>query len=270
MNYFELYPGDYMRKTADLSLMEHGAYLMLLASYYSTEGKLPADLPALYRISRAMTKHEKEAVTTVEDRFFPINGDGSRHNYRADQEIEKARKRIETSRRNGKKGGRPVITCQDTQQVTGGIPDTNPSVTCSGKALHVPHATEDQELSTSLRSVDVGIEDSSPPQGNGFEKPKANPVPYEQIVNLYHESLPMCPRVYKLTKTRKGLLSARWKEDLTNLDEWKNFFDFVGKSKFLTGKATPQPNKPPFIANLEWLTSPGNFAKIAEENYHRG
>lgn len=127
-----------------------------------------------------------------------------------------------------------------------------------------------QELSTSLRSVDVGIEDSSPPQVNGFEKPKANPVPYEQIVNLYHESLPMCPRVYKLTKTRKGLLSARWKEDLTNLDEWKNFFDFVGKSKFLTGKATPQPNKPPFIANLEWLTSPGNFAKIAEENYHRG
>ena len=108
MNYFEFYSGDYTRDTADLTMIEHGAFLLLLADYYATETPKPNHNPTLFRIARAMTKEEQDAVIAVADRFFPVNpADGLRHNDRADREIAKARVRIESARENGRRGGRP-------------------------------------------------------------------------------------------------------------------------------------------------------------------
>lgn len=108
MNYYERYCGDYQRDTAHLSLAEHGAYTMLLDTYFSVEKPLPAEFPSLYRVCRAMTRIEQQAVRTVAEQFFPISAlDGLRHNRRADREIVKARPKIEAARINGRKGGRP-------------------------------------------------------------------------------------------------------------------------------------------------------------------
>jgi uncharacterized protein YdaU (DUF1376 family) len=108
MNYYERYCGDYQRDTAHLSLAEHGAYTMLLDTYFSVEKPLPSDLPSLYRVCRAMTRLEQQAVKSVAEQFFPISAiDGLRHNQRADREIAKARPKIEAARNNGRKGGRP-------------------------------------------------------------------------------------------------------------------------------------------------------------------
>lgn len=90
MNFYKHYIGDYARDTAHLSLLEHGAYRVLLDTYYATEKPLPADPSSLYRICRATTAAEKKAVDKVADQFFPVNGDGSRHNQRADQELADA------------------------------------------------------------------------------------------------------------------------------------------------------------------------------------
>lgn len=98
---------------------------------------------------------------------------------------------------------------------------------------------------------------------------RANPVPSAEIVGLYHEKLPMLPKVEKLTKARIGYIRQRWAEDLPTLEAWGNFFDDVSGSLFLTGRAPARDGKPPFRADLEWLTRPGNFAKIAEGKYHR-
>ncbi|SFH60358.1 Protein of unknown function [Nitrosospira sp. Nsp14] len=110
MNYYERYCGDYQRDTAHLSLAEHGAYTMLLDTYFSVEKPLPSDLPSLYRVCRAMTRLEQQAVKSVVDQFFPLSpADGFRHNQRADREIAKARPKIEAARNNGRKGGRPRL-----------------------------------------------------------------------------------------------------------------------------------------------------------------
>jgi hypothetical protein len=93
--------------------------------------------------------------------------------------------------------------------------------------------------------------------------------PFAEIVALYHEKLPMCPGVEKLTDTRKGYIRQRWIDDLPTLDAWRNYFTDVAASKFLTGKVPGKDGKPPFVADLEWLTRPGNFAKVAEGKYHR-
>ena len=108
MNYYERYCGDYQRDTAHLSLAEHGAYTMMLDTYFSVEKPLPEDFSSLYRVCRAMSRLEQQAVRAVAEQFFPISpDDGLRHNQRADREIAKARPKIEAARINGKKGGRP-------------------------------------------------------------------------------------------------------------------------------------------------------------------
>mgnify|MGYP001826100635 CR=1 FL=1 len=98
---------------------------------------------------------------------------------------------------------------------------------------------------------------------------KKNVVPFQKIVALYHEILPNAPKVEKLTKARQGYIRQRWLSDLETLDGWRNYFLYVAKSKFLTGKTQGRDDKPPFVANLEWLTKESNYAKVAEGNYHK-
>lgn len=97
MNYFEFYPGDYLRDTTRLTLAEHGAYVRLLMAYYSDEQPLPAENDALFRIVSAQNTAEKQAVLKVADLFFPVTRDGTRHNGRADAEITKAQGRMDAS-----------------------------------------------------------------------------------------------------------------------------------------------------------------------------
>jgi uncharacterized protein YdaU (DUF1376 family) len=95
VNYFEFYPGDYLRDTTRLTLAEHGAYLRLMLAYYSDEQPLPAEKDELFRIVCAQNSAEKQAVLKVANLFFPVTRDGNRHNARADQEIAKCGTRMD-------------------------------------------------------------------------------------------------------------------------------------------------------------------------------
>jgi hypothetical protein len=105
--------------------------------------------------------------------------------------------------------------------------------------------------------------------------------PHEQILALYHELLPQCPRVVEWNETRRGYMRARWREKAkpngttqgyTTVDGglayWRRFFGFVAKSKFLTGGAEGRNGRPPFCADLEWLIRPTNFTHVIEGKYH--
>lgn len=142
MNYYERYVGDYLRDTPHLSLLEHGAYNVLLDVYYATEQPLPGALDAVYRICRALTKAEQAAVRSVLDQFFPLAEDGARHHGRCDREIQKAQRRIAAVRQNGARGGRPKKPKNNLaglQQVPKQEPKTNLPETNAGEALHTPH-----------------------------------------------------------------------------------------------------------------------------------
>ena len=104
MNWYPRYPGDYMRDTAHLSLTEHGAYNVLLDHYYATGGPLPDRHEALIRICRAYEDSEKQAVKSVADAFFPVNGDGMRHNRRADKQLAEMEEKHQTLSDAGKRG----------------------------------------------------------------------------------------------------------------------------------------------------------------------
>lgn len=100
--------------------------------------------------------------------------------------------------------------------------------------------------------------------------PDAKRCPVQEIVALYHAMLPMCPSAEKLTRTRIGYIRARWREDLPTIEAFRNYFADVKKSRFLTGQVNGSRDRPPFVADLEWLMRPGNFAKVLEGKYHRG
>jgi uncharacterized protein YdaU (DUF1376 family) len=185
MNYFELYPGDYLRDTTRLSLVEHGAYLRLLMAYYAEEQPLPADEAELFVIVSAVSAADKAAVRKVASRFFPVGDDGLRRNGRADEEIEKAQRRIAISRENGSKGGRKKNpTGNPTGNPAGnpagssqGNPAGTQQGTRSGEALHTPHAIHHQEQKPSPSSSVAG-QPARPPAG--LTDDDDGPVPGEQ------------------------------------------------------------------------------------------
>lgn len=122
MNYYERHLGDYARDTAHLSLLEHGAYTILLDRFYVTEQGIPAD--QVHRIARAKSKDEKAAVDAVLAEFFVLEN-GAYIQKRAMAEIQKAQTRINAARANGKTGGRPKRNPEEThRKPTGFISET--------------------------------------------------------------------------------------------------------------------------------------------------
>lgn len=99
----------------------------------------------------------------------------------------------------------------------------------------------------------------------------ADPCPHQEIIAAYHEALPTCTPVKSWSETRQSFLRQRWREDAKRqrLEWWRRFFAYVAQSRFLTGQGDSSPGRDPFVADLEWLVRPQNFAKVIEGKYHR-
>ena len=125
-----------------------------------------------------------------------------------------------------------------------------------------PHVTEaeakaDTEANKKTTDLVVGA----------AERP---PCPHDEIIKLYHQHLPMCPAVRIWNEKRRRMLKARWNEnqDRQDLKWWAGYFQYVAKSKFLTGKSKPMPGRKVFMADLEWLVNESNLIKVYEGKYH--
>ena len=100
-------------------------------------------------------------------------------------------------------------------------------------------------------------------------KPKRNVVPFQKILDLYHNTLPELPRAEKLTKAREGKIRQRWLSDFPTLDDWKDYFAHIRNSEFLMGRSPPGFGRDkPFRADLDWLINESNAVKICEGKYH--
>lgn len=86
MNYYEHHLGDYFKDAGHLSMIEHGAYRLLLDAYYIREMPLPLSVKDCCKLARATSKAEREAVEYVLRQFFQEQEDGW-HQDRADREI---------------------------------------------------------------------------------------------------------------------------------------------------------------------------------------
>jgi uncharacterized protein YdaU (DUF1376 family) len=253
MHYYQFHIGDYKSHTHHLSLIEDLAYRRLLDHYYLHEA------PIKQRdIARqiGMRDHEQE-VLTVLDEFFMSAEDGFIHP-RADAEIAKFKEFAEAGKRGAAKrwakGG-------DGEAIS--PPNAPPIATINHKPI------TNNQVNTYI----------CPPDGEPEAKDGLPTCDHKTIVELYHQHLPTLRRVEVWNDTRKGYLKQRWREvavDLAKTDTvtsevmlnwWADFFQHIGKSKFLTGKVNSRDGRA-FVADLEWIIKPTNFAKIVEGKYH--
>lgn len=137
--------------------------------------------------------------------------------------------------------------------------------------------TETETDISSANALEVRS-DADGPAEPAIESKKSLSCPHQKVIDLYHQSLPYCPQVREWNTTRQRYLQSRWREkavslgwqkDAEGLEWFHRFFAFVSESKFLTGKADGRGGKPPFVADLEWLMKPSNFAKVVEGKYHQ-
>jgi uncharacterized protein YdaU (DUF1376 family) len=163
--YYRFFPGDYLRDTSGLSLMEHGAYNLLLHHYYSVEGCVKDEKPRLFRLCGAVLPEEQAAVIHVVDTYFPIVN-GKLTNKRADEEILGRHAFLEEQSRKGRLGGRPRNNPDESRGLSTVKPDES-----RGKAGEKPKPKPDESLPSPSPSPDLKKDQSQipvvPRPGNG-------------------------------------------------------------------------------------------------------
>ncbi len=157
LNRYDRYPGDYLRDTLSLTLAQDGAYTRLLDVYYSSESPIPDE--DKFSLARCRSKADEKITQWVLDRFFVRQKNGEKLVWihaKCEREIAKASTRIEASRRNGGKGGRPRNDSkQETQQVISRkprneprekLPSPSPSVVATATTMRPPLAAESLDV----------------------------------------------------------------------------------------------------------------------------
>lgn len=164
------------------------------------------------------------------------------------------------------------------QQHTGNATATHSYVAPETETETETELKEKPRPTTEPHSADA----DSGPEVAVLTKPATRTIPncpIAAVIEAYHAELPAAPRVSVRNSIRDGLISARWRQifadgKATSRDEglrqFREFFAYCRESKFLTGRVPPRSKDArPFLADLEWLMSPTNFAKTVEGRYHR-
>jgi uncharacterized protein YdaU (DUF1376 family) len=143
MHWYKRHIGDYGKKTAHLSLLEHGVYGALLDWSYATEQCLPPEKDSIYHICGAASAKEKRAVDKVVNEFFIPTTEG-RKNKRTFEECEEYR-RIGKIKRKAVRVRWDNISNTDVLQ-NGSEPDTSQEPrTDNPEPTTIPQEAESQK-----------------------------------------------------------------------------------------------------------------------------
>ena len=255
MHYYKRNLGDYAKKAGRLTMLQHGAYTLLIDSCYDRE--LFPTLDQALEWTWASTEAEVEAVKFVLSRFFTLDKDGQYVQDRILEELLHYHKNADTNKR-----------IADEREAKRKEKRTN-------RERSVDEAPPNHKPITINQEPDISL---CPFVGEPDEKKLPN-CDHQLVVDLYHKHLPTLRRVEVWNDTRKGYLRQRWREVATELSEkqevkaedvlrwFTEFFEHIATSKFLTGRVNDKSGRS-FAADLEWILKPSNFAKIVEGKYH--
>jgi uncharacterized protein YdaU (DUF1376 family) len=252
--YMQLYVADYLADTAHLTTEEHGAYVLLLFSYWQTGKALKAE--RLSSISRLSNERWTNVEQTLAEFFHVKNGVWTHKRVEAD--LEKAGGK---SRKNSEAGKKSALARSLAKQELERDETTSVQRTLQRTFNHA--RSRDTDTDTDTDTEDQKHMSSGKPN----DVPMAERIPYKEILDLYHENLKSLPRVRLFDEARKKAIRSRWLVDerFQKLEFWAKFFSHIDKSDFLMGRT-----KDPWSGcGFDWILKPANFKKIVEGNYNR-
>ncbi len=103
-----------------------------------------------------------------------------------------------------------------------------------------------------------------PAPSDAEEPPKQKKIPYQEIVDAYHEALPMLPRIREMTDQRRKAIASRWgsSPERQSLDWWRQYYHAVAGSEFLLGE-----NARHWKADFDFLLKEQKMVMVLEGRY---
>lgn len=239
MHYFKRNIGDYHKKAGRLSMLEHGAYTLLMDACYDRE-KFPTMEQAL-DWCWARSVDEIAAVKLVLDKFFCLDGELYTQKRIADEidgyhQKSKTNKQIALDREAARRAERERIEHE----------------TCTNE-----HLTTNQEPLTTNQEP----EDQNHCDQQAESREAALIIPYGEILDSFKARLPGFPQPRRpLDDDRKKAIRAIWvkNEKFGSSDFFDRYFKFVSESEFLGSWKG---------CGFDWLFKYKNFRKVLEGNY---
>lgn len=207
--YMQLYVADYLADTPHLTTEEHGAYLLLLFSYWQT-GK-PLRVDRLASAARMNNERWTDVKRTLKEFFKEI--DGVWIHPRVEKDLEKVAAKSGKNSEAGKASAvARALAKQQLERAAAGddLTDAERSLqrslafrsTIEDTDTDIDKETEDQKHLSPDKP-----DDESPPS---LKKPKAA-IPYDKILKKYNE---ICGHSFKgaatLTDARKKNITKCW------------------------------------------------------------
>ena len=176
MHYYKRNLGDYAKKAGRLTMLQHGAYTLLIDSCYDRE--IFPTLEQAIEWTWASTEAEIEAVKFVLSRFFVLNEDGQYVQDRILEELANYHKNAVTNKR-----------IADEREAKRKEKRTN-------REQIVDEAPPNHKPITINQEPNICI---SPHSGELLPN-----CQHEEVISLYHKHLPTLRRVEVWNDTRKG------------------------------------------------------------------
>lgn len=288
MKHYPHHIGDFDKATRHLTRIERSVYRDLIDLYYDTESRLNLDKAALCRRIIARSNEEATAVEQVLNEFFTETPTGWYHD-RCEEEIDAYRANTSQKAVAGKASA-DAKRLKKQQAMNGASTDVQQPLNSVATAVNgastnqstnqpINQEPEEEISKLSLASTRPVAEYEPEPEKAIPGKPALPDCPHLEILSLWAEVLPALPQHSPSlwNGARASHLRARWRETAAakgwttkeqGLAYFRRVFAHVGKSNFLTGRVPNRdPTKRPFLIELEWLVSPGNWAKVLEGKY---
>lgn len=253
--YMQLYVADYLADTQHLTTEEHGAYLLLLFSYWQTGKALRHDrLAPVARLSNERWADVKESLRE----FFFEDGNQWIH-FRVEADLEAVNSKSIKASGAGKASARARAASKHEA--------SQPNSTNVERTIERTLNHTDTEAETDKEKNPCDQQAESPDLLGDDQKVKAAQVhiPYDQILAAFAKRLPSFPQPRKLDPDRRQAVKAIWtkEEDYGTVDFFDRYFGYVAKSDFLMGETGWKS------CNFDWIFKPKNFRKIIEGTYHK-
>lgn len=218
---------DYDSKTATLSIIQHGAYRLLMDHYYRTGGALEANASDLLRVCRAVDEAERAAVLWVLAKFF-VERDGFYHLDRADEEIAKREAISQKRAAAGQKGGsQPKAKRAASATATG---------QATGKQLLKQEPTQEHiHIQEHSLSSPTGKKESVPRERAGVRKAPAPPARHDTealAASLVQHEPDWADRDPVWAQIKPEISPAHWRMFFHNLKETDTPGEYVASSAF--------------------------------------